>query len=788
MIDKTHKDFIAIRKTLEPRLGLLQTLANFRFSSDNVDQEAIIEFAKRIKSNDPVLKKLPKGIHEYCKFEHIIDDLIRIEREIKARKVFNEFPRGQKNLIRVENDFEILIAFGELPNNRELFAKISRYKSRNDLLTALQAFVAGSRPYTYTDVMREIKYSGLEKNIIYKNSRKKIVVMKVMSNYEICKVASDTAWCIVASSCTFNSYVPNILTTQLVIFLTDKLITDPERKIGVTIGPKGYVTAHIANDRHCSLQKLKEILIPRDFDIDNIKIDIDLIRTHVKTTQNVELSQLLNLLSFKEIESDLIGWIKNGQVLTYVKELLELGYDRKELWPIAHTIIRKKTIEEVLKELLLLVHNKEELEEFDYAMSSSYNTQLYVIFDNIYNNYNSRDRLDKHKKIPFVLEFYSKLKVKEEEYIKYNNNILKNLIEYGDSYYRADTMLYLAKGKAYKHLEKIALEYSENFSRVAEHIYDHKISSILNVYLPKSVKKIITKLYQQSSDYSFCKNLNKTAEKGRKILTQRNGRYYTSDKTDYYRLPSEILADRIDVIDWAKTNRERALTFANDELYSLWIIYSISEDYEALETILKNVQIDQYRNLTNIAAWISELHKMEHYVYYNKFSKIVSEMFIPCPVISEGSARKIYDLFETKCVEPNKKDCYVGFGVNFDLININNYYLFDREKYDKCYTKIEHWNYSYSENLLKNFIKENNRKEIVSFIVKGKSCKFKKKDFMQKVLGTIYSGITWCDLKRDNPERKSIEEWFNKICQHTKNDSKRTVNSLLSCEEINQYI
>ena len=270
-IPEKDKRYLDLRTMLKDHLGYLGWFTKMSYEC-GISYNELSALFNNIINNPAVIQNLPKSVIQYDNYEKLIDDYIRAEQEVNAKRIWNEFPADQKGFFRInwerpttENKklFELLNRLYKLKDRNNFIRKISRYKTKSELVEALKNFVKGVRGTTFPTILKQVQNSGA--SIVHQDPNNDIIVCQVDYN-QINDLGSNSSWCIVRSKGTFDSYADGI-NLQYIVFLTDE--TGNKSKIGVTYGLK-YRTAHLLNDTHIGEGALTELLRNHDFNLSSL--------------------------------------------------------------------------------------------------------------------------------------------------------------------------------------------------------------------------------------------------------------------------------------------------------------------------------------------------------------------------------------------------------------------------------------------------------------------------------------------------------------------------------------
>lgn len=313
-IPETNRSYIRIKKLLEGHEGYIGFFTKIHFR-DKVGFNELTWLRNNIVQGN--FKGLKRNLVEYDSYEELIDDIERLELLTDAKKMYNEFPSEQKGFIDLnsDSDLNLLKLLNDRDDKKNFLRKISSFHNKRDLISRLKGFLNSNNSNNFDEILKDIK--RVDASVLYSSKEDNIIICKI-DKYSQCKdLGSDTSWCIVGSEHTFKSYVPDVMTNQFIIYLTDRETTDTNKKIGVTWGLKGYSTAHDIRDSHVSREKLKNILQEYNVDIDILKVGKD----SIKDIESAKINMLILVgYTFEEIaekkkrysKSDMEYMIKNA--------------------------------------------------------------------------------------------------------------------------------------------------------------------------------------------------------------------------------------------------------------------------------------------------------------------------------------------------------------------------------------------------------------------------------------------------------------------------------------------
>lgn len=343
-ISEDDNDYQLIRQRFKGSEGYVGWFTKMRYKN-NIPIDELTDIIDLIDTNSPVIKFLPKSLIEYDKFEDLLDDIEITKSKIEVKRCYDEFPSIQKNLIDLEDPkvVELLKSLSSLKNKSAYFAKVARYKNKSMLIDSIKSFVEGnSKSDGFDDIVRSIKSRGsYGLKIITQDKEHDIIIIRAIDPNVVSSLGSGTSWCIRNSS-TFRSYVPDENTHQYMIWLTDMPTYNNYSIIGVTIGPKGYVTGHLKDDSHININQLAEVLLQRNVDFKklypNLKKSYDYSILELRLIFNMTNDEILDnkKLTYNDFHlftrQDFDKRGITGQFILPLEALIKMGYSKDEIF------------------------------------------------------------------------------------------------------------------------------------------------------------------------------------------------------------------------------------------------------------------------------------------------------------------------------------------------------------------------------------------------------------------------------------------------------------------------
>lgn len=267
-ISEEDKDYQTIRNLFRGSEGYVGWFTKMRYKN-NIPLSDLNNIVDLIKNHNQLIKALPKNLVQYDTYENLLDDIELTKTKLNVKKCYDEFPSTQRKLLNINDDntIQLLKTLYNVKNNSAYFAKVARYKNKQILIDSIKSFIEGnSKKSDFNDITRSFQnYSKSELTPIVLDKEHDLIIIRAISSSVVSGLGRGTSWCITNSS-TFKEYVPNTETSQYMIWLTDMPIWSNYSIIGVTIGPKGYITGHLKNDSYLRIDSLIEILSQRGFD------------------------------------------------------------------------------------------------------------------------------------------------------------------------------------------------------------------------------------------------------------------------------------------------------------------------------------------------------------------------------------------------------------------------------------------------------------------------------------------------------------------------------------------
>jgi hypothetical protein len=227
IISKKMEAFDKLKVLLARNLGYIGKFTEY-LMNENIPYDALVELYNQLL--DLKSKGQSLDIAE-LKYEKALDRIQEIKNDSSVRNLTNQFPSEQKNIARQlssrKDGFNLLLKVSKQADIAAFITKISRYKTSDDLRSALTIF--SKERFNQREEVK--KYVESSKSIIALE-KDNLVIVQIKSFDDIKKLGSDTSWCILGQSM-YNSYTTNRL--QFILFDYSKEEFETKFKIGFTL-------------------------------------------------------------------------------------------------------------------------------------------------------------------------------------------------------------------------------------------------------------------------------------------------------------------------------------------------------------------------------------------------------------------------------------------------------------------------------------------------------------------------------------------------------------------------
>jgi len=311
IISKKMEAFDKLKVLLARNLGYIGKFTEY-LMNENIPYDGLVELYNQLL--DLKSKGQSLDISE-LKYEKALDRIQEIKNDSSVRNLTNQFPSEQKNIARQlssrKDGFNLLLKVSKQADISAFITKISRYKTSDDLRSALTIF--SKERFNQREEVK--KYVESSKSIIALE-KDNLVIVQIKSFDDIKKLGSDTSWCILGQSM-YSSYTTNRL--QFILFDYSKEEFETKFKIGFTLNKNLTIYAcHDMLDYSCK-EYLSGLL-----DQNGIKIT-ELIREEdkvvIKPIVPSEINNRTSIIRLEEIRDN----CTKEQIPDIVKRIIALG-------------------------------------------------------------------------------------------------------------------------------------------------------------------------------------------------------------------------------------------------------------------------------------------------------------------------------------------------------------------------------------------------------------------------------------------------------------------------------
>jgi hypothetical protein len=348
-ISEEDKDYQTIRNLFKGNEGYVGWFTKMRYKN-NIPLTDLNNIVNLIKNYNQLIKALPKNLVQYDTYENLLDDIELTKTKLEVKKCYDEFPATQRKLLDINNTniIQLLKTLYNVKNNSAYFSKVARYKNKQILIDSIKSFIEGNtKKADFNDITKKFQnYHKGELLPIILDKDHDLIIIRAISSSVVSTLGRGTSWCITDSS-TFKEYVPDNRTSQYMIWLTDMPIWSNYSMIGVTIGPKGYITGHLKDDSYLTISSLIEILSQRGFDAKKLypkleksyNYSIPELRMLFGISDDEILTAVLNgekvldynsIRYFRKEDLDSKGIVVQFKILLF-DDLLKMGYTKSDI-------------------------------------------------------------------------------------------------------------------------------------------------------------------------------------------------------------------------------------------------------------------------------------------------------------------------------------------------------------------------------------------------------------------------------------------------------------------------
>jgi len=522
-----EKDYDGIVKELKKLPNLISKFVKFRYE-DGVDIDGIKRVMNWVVNNRQLVNKLPKNILEYDKFEHLEDDITKLNREQKIKKFYNSLYRSMKDQIDKldEHDRDIFdnisLQFMNISEDeRKQFTPLKYFEVNN---ITIEQFIEAINNFINKSSINSDKDSIIEKIKKWENSvdityfKDNVLVIQTNNKEAVCDLGSQS-WCIVYGSKSYAESYFGIKTykSQYIVYNFKLPSSASNSMFGITINKDGiasYGGCQNKSNTHIPLDNIKEltgipdgILIPakrvleasENYDkmINNIKKQKSIIK-QIQILKDNDLIDYISKDDFSKITYDLNnhGVEVNNIISWLVNDINNYKNDNKidELWKDYPEIFDFINVR-----LIFLSLNEAEIRIANIIYFVCY---YYVKYND---EYKSKELLESIAYTKDIFDYFIDIK---------NNNKYKDLMKDLKSEELLDLLVKFINGHIDKYISNILNgkinnltfeQYLEFFNKYAnekyEDFFDNYIYNIFFTYLDDDI--FIKFIEKNINDYSI---------------------------------------------------------------------------------------------------------------------------------------------------------------------------------------------------------------------------------------------------------------------------------------------
>ena len=311
IIAKKIEAFDKLKVLLAKNLGYIGKFTDY-LMNENIPYDDLVELYNQLL--DLKSKGQSLNISE-LKYEKALDRIQEIKNDSSVRNLINQFPSEQKNIARElssrKDGFNLLLKVSKQSDITAFITKISRYKTSDDLRSALTIF--SKERFNQREQVKKYVESSKSRIALEKDN---LVIVQIKSFDDIKKLGSDTSWCILNSGM-YNSYTTNRL--QFILFDYSKEEFETKFKIGFTLNRN--LTIHACHDMldYSCKDYLSSLLDQNDIKFTELIKEED--KVVIKPIVPSEINIRTSLLRLEEIRDN----CTREQIPDIVKRIVALG-------------------------------------------------------------------------------------------------------------------------------------------------------------------------------------------------------------------------------------------------------------------------------------------------------------------------------------------------------------------------------------------------------------------------------------------------------------------------------
>lgn len=312
IIAKKMEAFDKLKDLLKKNLGYIGKFTEY-LMNENIPFESLEELYNQLLE----LKSKGQTLDiSKLKYEKALDKIQEIKNESSVRNLINQFPSEQKNLARqlssTKDGFNLLLKVSKQSDITAFITKISRYKTSDDLRSALTIF--SKERFNQREEIKKYVESSKSRIALEKDN---LLIVEIKSFDDIKKLGSDTSWCILGQGM-YNTYTKNRL--QFILFDYSKEEFETKFKIGFTLNKNLTVHAcHDMLDKSCK-EYLGSLLDKNEIKFTELIKEED--RKVIKPIVPSEINSRTSVERLREIRDN----CTKEQIPAIVKKMIALGF------------------------------------------------------------------------------------------------------------------------------------------------------------------------------------------------------------------------------------------------------------------------------------------------------------------------------------------------------------------------------------------------------------------------------------------------------------------------------
>lgn len=321
LIAKKMAAFEKLKNLLSKNLGYIGKFTEY-LMHENIKYEDLVELYNQIL--DLKSKNATIDISKLS-YEKALDKIADINNDLLVNGLVSQFPSEQKKFAKElltkkwnsSTNYNIFLKVSKKEDIRTFLSKVSRYKTEEELLNALQVFSKDAQ--NTKEKVKEL-LSNMKSEIVFENDR--ILVVKVDNIEDIKVLGSDTSWCILGQTM-WNRYTKNRI--QYILYDYERDDYDPKFKIGFTLNKDSSI--HAAHD---ILDSSATDVLRKTFQENNLTFKDVLPKfKEIDTADINNISSKTGVESLKQLVDDILNDNKET-IASLLSRLFDVfGYNRK---------------------------------------------------------------------------------------------------------------------------------------------------------------------------------------------------------------------------------------------------------------------------------------------------------------------------------------------------------------------------------------------------------------------------------------------------------------------------